>query len=44
VANWVITQCFYGLKKVLKKNVRRETAVEELINLIREHGDWVDEN
>lgn len=32
----------YKGKEVVKKNVTSETAVEELINLIREHGDWVE--
>lgn len=32
----------YKEKNVVKKNVPEEDAVQELINLIREHGDWVD--
>jgi (E)-4-hydroxy-3-methylbut-2-enyl-diphosphate synthase len=32
----------YKGKEVVKKNVTSETAVDELINLIREHGDWVE--
>jgi (E)-4-hydroxy-3-methylbut-2-enyl-diphosphate synthase len=32
----------YKGKEVIKKNVPAETAVEELINLIRENGDWVE--
>lgn len=32
----------YKEKNVVKKNVPEEQAVEELISLIREHGDWVD--
>jgi (E)-4-hydroxy-3-methylbut-2-enyl-diphosphate synthase len=32
----------YKGKEVVKKNVTSETAVDELIGLIREHGDWVD--
>ncbi len=32
----------YKGKEVVKKNVTSETAVNELIELIREHGDWVE--
>ena len=32
----------YKGKEVVKKNVTSETAVDELIDLIREHGDWVE--
>jgi (E)-4-hydroxy-3-methylbut-2-enyl-diphosphate synthase len=32
----------YKGKEVVKKNVTSDTAVDELINLIREHGDWVE--
>ena len=32
----------YKGKEVVKKNVTSETAVDELIGLIKEHGDWVD--
>jgi (E)-4-hydroxy-3-methylbut-2-enyl-diphosphate synthase len=32
----------YKGKEVVKKNVTSDTAVEELIELIREHGDWVE--
>lgn len=32
----------YKEKNVIKKNVPEENAVEELIQLIREGGDWVD--
>ncbi len=32
----------YKGKEVVKKNVTSETAVDELIELIREHGDWVE--
>lgn len=32
----------YKGKEVVKKNVTSETAVDELINLIRENGDWVE--
>ncbi|MBX3163091.1 MAG: (E)-4-hydroxy-3-methylbut-2-enyl-diphosphate synthase [Bacteroidetes bacterium] len=34
----------YKGKEVVKKNVTSETAVDELINLIRENGDWVEKN
>lgn len=32
----------YKGKEVVKKNVTSETAVDELISLIRENGDWVE--
>jgi (E)-4-hydroxy-3-methylbut-2-enyl-diphosphate synthase len=32
----------YKEKEVVKKNVPESLAVEELINLIKEHGDWVE--
>ncbi len=32
----------YKGKTVVRKNVRAEEAVDELVKLIREHGDWVD--
>jgi len=32
----------YKEKEVVKKNVPTEQAVDELINLIREHGDWIE--
>ncbi|MBS1650735.1 MAG: (E)-4-hydroxy-3-methylbut-2-enyl-diphosphate synthase [Bacteroidetes bacterium] len=32
----------YKGKEVVKKNIATEFAVEELINLIKENGDWVD--
>jgi (E)-4-hydroxy-3-methylbut-2-enyl-diphosphate synthase len=32
----------YKEKNVVKKNVPEEQAVEELISLIKEHGDWVE--
>ncbi|MCB0409396.1 MAG: (E)-4-hydroxy-3-methylbut-2-enyl-diphosphate synthase [Flavobacteriales bacterium] len=32
----------YKEKEVVKRNVPEQEAVEELINLIKEHGDWVD--
>ena len=32
----------YKGKEVIKKNVGSESAVNELINLIKENGDWVE--
>ena len=32
----------YKEKAVIKKNVPEENAVDELIELIRSHGDWID--
>ena len=32
----------YKGKEVVRKNVPAEHAVDELINLIREHGDWLE--
>lgn len=32
----------YKGKTVVRKNVRAEEAVDELVTLIREHGDWVE--
>lgn len=32
----------YKEKEVVKRNVPSENAVDELIDLIREHGDWID--
>ncbi|MOA45204.1 4-hydroxy-3-methylbut-2-en-1-yl diphosphate synthase [compost metagenome] len=32
----------YKEKEVVKRNVAAEHAVDELINLIKENGDWVD--
>jgi (E)-4-hydroxy-3-methylbut-2-enyl-diphosphate synthase len=32
----------YKSKEVIKKNLSSEIAVDELINLIKENGDWVD--
>jgi len=32
----------YKEKEVVKKNVASENAVDELIELIKEHGDWVE--
>ena len=32
----------YKSKEVMKKNVPSEVAVEELINLLKEHGAWVE--
>lgn len=34
----------YKGKEVVKKNVPSDNAVNELIDLIREHGDWVEKN
>ncbi|HRG59829.1 MAG TPA: (E)-4-hydroxy-3-methylbut-2-enyl-diphosphate synthase [Bacteroidia bacterium] len=34
----------YKGKQVVKKNIASENAVEALIDLIKEHGDWVEEN
>lgn len=34
----------YKGKEVVKKNVTSETAVDELIGLIRENGDWIEKN
>lgn len=34
----------YKGKEVVKKNVPSDNAVNELINLIKEHGDWVEKN
>jgi 4-hydroxy-3-methylbut-2-en-1-yl diphosphate synthase IspG/GcpE len=32
----------YKEKEVVKRNVPSEHAVDELIELIRQHGDWVE--
>ena len=32
----------YKEKTVVKKNVPEEEAVKELINLIKENGDWIE--
>jgi len=32
----------YKGKEVVKRNVNSEVAVEELINLLKENGAWVD--
>ena len=32
----------YKNKDVVKKNIDSETAVDELINLLKESGAWVD--
>lgn len=32
----------YKKKEVMKKNIPESSAVDELINLIKENGDWVD--
>lgn len=34
----------YKGKEVVKKNIASENAVEALIDLIKEHGDWVEES
>lgn len=34
----------YKEKEVVKRNVPSEHAVDELIELIREHGDWIEPN
>ncbi len=34
----------YKGKEVVKKNVPSDNAVDELIGLIKEHGDWVERN
>ena len=34
----------YKGKEVVKKNVPSNNAVNELIDLIKEHGDWVEKN
>jgi (E)-4-hydroxy-3-methylbut-2-enyl-diphosphate synthase len=32
----------YKGREVVKRNINEDEAVDELIGLIREHGDWVD--
>jgi (E)-4-hydroxy-3-methylbut-2-enyl-diphosphate synthase len=32
----------YRKKELVKKNIPQEEAVEELIRLIKEHGDWIE--
>jgi (E)-4-hydroxy-3-methylbut-2-enyl-diphosphate synthase len=32
----------YKNKEVVKKNIPEEKAVEELIQLIKDNGDWID--
>ena len=32
----------YKAKKIIKRNISSKNAVDELINLIKENGDWVD--
>jgi (E)-4-hydroxy-3-methylbut-2-enyl-diphosphate synthase len=32
----------YKGREVVKKNIEATVAVDELIELIKEHGDWVD--
>ena len=34
----------YKGKEVVKKNVPSDNAVNELIDLIKDHGDWVEKN
>ena len=34
----------YKGKEVVKKNISSDNAVDELIELIKEHGDWVEKN
>jgi (E)-4-hydroxy-3-methylbut-2-enyl-diphosphate synthase len=34
----------YKEKEVVKRNVPSERAVDELIELIRSHGDWIEPN
>jgi len=34
----------YKEKEVVKRNIPEAAAVNSLINLIKEHGDWVDAN
>ena len=36
-------QLFYKEKEVIKRNVPEAQAVDDLISLIQEHGDWVDQ-
>ena len=33
----------YKGKEVVKKNIPEEQAIDELIALIKAHGDWVDQ-
>jgi (E)-4-hydroxy-3-methylbut-2-enyl-diphosphate synthase len=33
----------YKGKEVVRRNIPTEKAVDELVNLIREHGDWVEQ-
>ena len=32
----------YKQKEVVKKNIPTDEAINELISLIKEHGDWID--
>ena len=32
----------YKQKEVVKKNIPTDDAINELISLIKEHGDWID--
>jgi (E)-4-hydroxy-3-methylbut-2-enyl-diphosphate synthase len=34
----------YKGKEVVKRNIPEAEAVEALVELIREHGDWVEKN
>ena len=34
----------YKGKEVVRRNIPTEKAVDELVNLIREHGDWVEQS
>jgi len=33
---------FYKEKEVVRKNIPAEEAVDELIDLIKKYGDWVE--
>jgi (E)-4-hydroxy-3-methylbut-2-enyl-diphosphate synthase len=33
----------YKGKEVVRRNIPTEKAVDELVDLIREHGDWVEQ-
>ena len=33
----------YKKQEVIRKNIEEEKAVEALVNLIKESGDWVDQ-
>ncbi len=32
----------YKGKEIIKRNINAEIAVDELINLIKENGDWIE--